>query len=100
MHLLTRIPSLVCFHWNLQTIFVYDISEDYVLEIWKMSQLRHVMTGYEGKLDGAYCLSNSLNEEEDMVVLENLQTLFNVKNLKFGEGVLKKIHNIKKLKQY
>ncbi|XP_042022972.1 putative late blight resistance protein homolog R1B-12 [Salvia splendens] len=82
------------------SIYLFGISDDYVLEIWKVSQLRHVITDDEVKLDGAYCLPNSLNEEEDMEVLENLQTLNNVKNLKFGEGVLKRIPNIKKLKLY
>ncbi|XP_047969164.1 putative late blight resistance protein homolog R1B-16 isoform X2 [Salvia hispanica] len=100
MHLLPRIPSSVCFHWNLQSIYLSGISDDFVLETWKVSQLRHVITDDEGKLDGAYCLPNSLTEEEDTVVLENLQTLYNVKNLKFGEGVLKRIPNVKKLKLY
>ncbi|KAG6408159.1 hypothetical protein SASPL_131162 [Salvia splendens] len=59
-----------------------------------MPLLRHVIT-YRGTLDGAQCLPDI-----DATVLENLQTLSEVSNLKFGERVLKRIPNIKTLKLY
>ncbi|XP_047977775.1 putative late blight resistance protein homolog R1B-16 [Salvia hispanica] len=89
------LASSVYFLWNLQTLFLRDASADFVCEIWKMPQLRHVIA--DGGM--AYCVSDPLSDEEDMV-LENLHTLFCVKNLKFGEGVLKRIPNIRMLKLY
>ncbi|XP_047967882.1 putative late blight resistance protein homolog R1B-16 [Salvia hispanica] len=95
------LPSSIYFLWNLWRLLLHNVGKDYVCEIWKMPQLRHVGTDLrEGTLDGAYCLPDtSFSYEEDMV-LENLQTLSHVKNLKFGEVVLKRIPNIKTLKLY
>ncbi|XP_047959694.1 putative late blight resistance protein homolog R1B-12 [Salvia hispanica] len=93
------LPSSVYFLWNLQILILSDIGKDYVCEIWKMPKLRHMMTDLQGTLDGAYCLPDSFNDENNMV-LEDLQTLYVVSNLKFGDGVLKRIPNIKTLKLY
>ncbi|XP_047957000.1 putative late blight resistance protein homolog R1B-16 [Salvia hispanica] len=95
---LPEIPSSVSFLWNLQTLNLCSIRRDYVFEIWKMPQLRHVIT-YGHQPNGAYCLPDPQSDREDMM-LENLQTLFEVKNLKFGAEMLKRIPNIKKLKLY
>ncbi|XP_047959697.1 putative late blight resistance protein homolog R1B-16 [Salvia hispanica] len=89
------LPSSVYFFWNLQTLILDNVGMDFVCEIWKMPQLRFVVT-LEGRLDGAYCLPDSFTDKEDMV-LKNLDTLLTVSNLKFGEGVLKRIPNIKQL---
>ncbi|KAG6432051.1 hypothetical protein SASPL_103624 [Salvia splendens] len=62
-----------------------------------MPQLRHVMSN-PGKSEGAYYVPDPLSRED--MVLENLQTLLVVSNLKFGEGVLRRIPNIKALKLY
>ncbi|XP_047959696.1 putative late blight resistance protein homolog R1B-16 isoform X2 [Salvia hispanica] len=91
------LPSSVYFHWNLQTLVIQNDHEDYVCEIWKLPQLRHFIIYNGGTLIGAYCLPDRFNDEKDMV-LKDLQTLCVVSNLKFGEGVLKRIPNIKKLK--
>ncbi|KAL6541930.1 hypothetical protein OROGR_011416 [Orobanche gracilis] len=96
---LPRIPSAVSFLWNLQTLVLYNMGFDYVFEFWKMPQLRHVIT-YEGTLDAAYCLSGEMNGEDEVFVLENLQTLFVVSNLNFAVGMLRRIPNIKTLKLY
>ncbi|XP_042021307.1 putative late blight resistance protein homolog R1B-16 isoform X2 [Salvia splendens] len=92
------IPSSVSFLWNLQTLILLCDVKYSVFEIWKMPQLRHVMTKRGGKLNADY-LPGPPSGEQD-IVLENLQTLYTVKNLKFGAGVLKRIHNMKKMKLY
>ncbi|XP_047962020.1 putative late blight resistance protein homolog R1B-16 [Salvia hispanica] len=95
--LLPRLLSSVSFFWNLQTIYLFGgVGDEFVFDIWKVPQLRHVITD-EDEFYGAYCLPDPISEEEDMV-LENLQTLYTVLNLKFGKGVLKRIPNIKTLK--
>ncbi|XP_042048184.1 putative late blight resistance protein homolog R1B-16 isoform X2 [Salvia splendens] len=93
------LPSSFYLLWNLQTLILFNAGEDYVCEIWKMPQLRHVLTVDGGTLDGAYCIPDHFNDEKDMM-LENLHTLRVVSNLKFGEGVLERIPNIKTLKLY
>ena len=93
------LPSSFYFLWNLQTLILFNTGEDYVCEIWKMPQLRLVATVDGGTLDGAYCIPDHFNDEKDMM-LEDLQTLHVVSNLKFGAGVLERIPNIRSLKLY
>ncbi|XP_047962446.1 putative late blight resistance protein homolog R1A-10 [Salvia hispanica] len=96
---LSRIPSAISSLWNLQTLVLYNMGFDYIFEFWKMPQLRHVMT-YEGTLDAAYGLNGDMNGQDGVFVLENLQSLFVMSNLNFGEGVVRRIPNIKRLKLY
>ncbi|GER44067.1 disease resistance protein [Striga asiatica] len=74
--------------WNLQTIFGTSGSA-YInpLQIWKMTQLRHV------KFDLLYLR----DPNKEKFVLENLQELSTVHNCKFNLGLIKRIPNIKKL---
>ncbi|KAL8538146.1 hypothetical protein ACS0TY_000198 [Phlomoides rotata] len=75
----------------LRTLKVYcHNSLKLTFEIWKMPLLRHV------SLDG-FALPDPSNGEDNFV-LENLQTLSDIRNLKFSEEVVKRIPNIKKLK--
>ncbi|KAG6383161.1 hypothetical protein SASPL_157093 [Salvia splendens] len=60
-----------------------------------MPQLRHVMT-YEGTLDAAYGLNGDMNGQDGVFVLEHLQSLFVMSNLNFGEGLVRRIPNIKR----
>ncbi|KAL3624028.1 hypothetical protein CASFOL_032844 [Castilleja foliolosa] len=84
--------------WNLQTLEVHnyqgwDIDID-TLDIWKMPQIRHLML-YRLRL-----LNTPSIDDDDFVILENLQTFSNIRNLKFSEEVVKRIPNIKKLRIY
>ncbi|XP_047983813.1 putative late blight resistance protein homolog R1A-3 isoform X3 [Salvia hispanica] len=96
-HPFIKIPRSVHFLWNLQTVLLVKVGHDFVFEIWKMPQLRHVMSNPK-KRKGAYYVPDPLSRED--MVLENLQTLLVVSNLKFGEGLLRRIPNIKALKLY
>ncbi|KAG6430215.1 hypothetical protein SASPL_108277 [Salvia splendens] len=80
---LSRIPSSISSLWNLQTLIINKTDTDYVLDIWKMPQLRHVKISNWQNNDGSYYVPDPLSDEEDMV-LENLQTLYIVFNVKFG----------------
>ncbi|XP_047957596.1 putative late blight resistance protein homolog R1B-16 isoform X2 [Salvia hispanica] len=97
---LYRIPSSISFLWNLQTMIIHDTRRNYAFDLWKMPQLRHIgiITGWNNG-GGTFNVPDPLNDEEDMV-MENLQSLYCVNNLKFGAGVLKRIPNIKTLKLY
>lgn len=87
-------PSSLSFLWNLQTLIV-DSDADNIIkappEIWTMSQLRHVKFLSLG-------LPDPPMSGQDDVVLENLQTVSDIYDFKFGEEVVKRIPNIKKLK--
>lgn len=87
-------PSSLSFLWNLQTLIV-DSDADNIIkappESWTMSQLRHVKFLSLGLPDPPI-------SGQDDVVLENLQTLSDIYDFKFGEEVVKRIPNIKKLK--
>ncbi|KAH6767875.1 hypothetical protein C2S52_018858, partial [Perilla frutescens var. hirtella] len=92
----TKLPASVNFLWNLHTlIIVCGVREHELIiapvEIWKMSQLRHVefRWGIMHLSDPPSCSS--------IVILENLETLKGVVNLKCGEEVVKRIPNIKRL---
>ncbi|GFQ08250.1 putative late blight resistance protein homolog r1b-17 [Phtheirospermum japonicum] len=88
----------ICSLWNLQTLHVTG-AEVATSKIWKMSQLRHVHFSRLYLLDPH--LSGRTNDDGgDDFVLENLQTLSRVCNLKFSEEVVKRIPNIKELGVY
>ncbi|XP_047962194.1 putative late blight resistance protein homolog R1B-16 [Salvia hispanica] len=86
-----RFPSSSNLMWCLQTIQVYIGDIDAPVDIWNMSQLRHVSFWRDGQL-------HLLDHPSDsMVIMENLQTLKGVNNFKCNEMMLRKIPNIKKL---
>ncbi|KAL8538138.1 hypothetical protein ACS0TY_000193 [Phlomoides rotata] len=91
---LSRFPSSWFLSWNLQTLKVFIPSCWLPIiapsEIWEMLLLRHVViNGLE--LPDPLCGENN-------VILEDLQTLSGIRNLKCSEAVTKRIPNIKKLK--
>ncbi|KAL8529855.1 hypothetical protein ACS0TY_007058 [Phlomoides rotata] len=87
-------PSSISLLWNLQTIIIKS-HPGHILapsEIWKMAQLRHV------QVIGIHLPDPPLSDEEnDFVALQNLQTLFEVRNFRLSEDVCRRILNIKKL---
>ncbi|KAH6809882.1 hypothetical protein C2S51_027665 [Perilla frutescens var. frutescens] len=89
---LSTFPSSLCLLWNLQTL-VLERSGMIALaappEIWKMSQLRHVIFGVF-----------DLPDPPSDAVLENLQTLCKVHDFKWSEEAVKRIPNLKKLKVF
>ncbi|KAH6778565.1 hypothetical protein C2S51_009877 [Perilla frutescens var. frutescens] len=90
----TKLPSSFNFLWNLHTLRI-EAGKGVIVapvEIWKMSQLRHV----EFLLNGMHLPNPPI--DSDTVILENLQTLKGVVNFKCGEEVVKRIPNIMKLK--
>ncbi|KAL7139500.1 hypothetical protein ABFS83_09G056100 [Erythranthe nasuta] len=89
--------SSLHFLWNLQTLIVYGAWKTKAPpEIWKMHQLRHIefimLDLPDPEMDG--------RDRNGIIVLENLQTLLQVRNFKCGEEVVKRIPNIKKLQVY
>ncbi|KAL3632946.1 hypothetical protein CASFOL_025930 [Castilleja foliolosa] len=89
-------PSSVYRLWNLQTLVVrrMNLVNIFVLfDIWKMSQLRHVVCTILLLPDPP-----TSSDEIGFAVLENLQTLKTVRNFKCSEEVVNRIPNIKKLK--
>ncbi|GFP89344.1 putative late blight resistance protein homolog r1a-6 [Phtheirospermum japonicum] len=89
-------PSSISILWNLQTLIVTTEWGVFATsEIWKMPQLRHVKF-----IHGLNLLDPPphTNEGGYDYVLENLQTLSDVRNFKLREELIKRIPNIKKLK--
>ncbi|KAH6810269.1 hypothetical protein C2S51_024031 [Perilla frutescens var. frutescens] len=83
------IPPSVSLIWNLQTLAINVHHVVAPLEIWNLQQLRHVEC-YE-----IYIPDPPQNVQP--VVLENLQTLIRVVNLRLSEEVCKRIPNVSKL---
>ncbi|KAL7139751.1 hypothetical protein ABFS83_09G074600 [Erythranthe nasuta] len=90
---LFMLPSSVYLLWNLQTLIVKSTTVVAPSEIWKMTQLRHVL--FPGGLE---IPDPPLGEQDGEFVLGNLQTLSLIRNFKCGEEVVKRIPNITKLK--
>ncbi|GER53698.1 disease resistance protein [Striga asiatica] len=83
--------------WNLQTLKVDSVlmgkNKPAVLDIWQMSpQLRHVKVRNLQLKDPP-----PMKQESNSMVLEKLETLQEVLNLRLGEKVVDRIPNIKKL---
>ncbi|GER53549.1 disease resistance protein [Striga asiatica] len=74
--------------WNLRTLIFVNRFEWWVMDIWRMPQLRHVNVERLRLTDPP---------EENDGVLEKLETLKKVDNFKCSEEVVERIHNIKKL---
>ncbi|KAH6767838.1 hypothetical protein C2S52_018821 [Perilla frutescens var. hirtella] len=89
--------SSVNFFWNLHTLrivgnwFLRIHKLMAPVEIWKMSQLRHV------EFNGGIMYLPDPPSGSSIVILENLQTLKGILNFKCGEEMVKRIPNIKKL---
>ncbi|XP_047967865.1 putative late blight resistance protein homolog R1B-16 [Salvia hispanica] len=88
-----KFPSSIELLWNLHTLIIY--CEDYLIvptEIWKMHPLRHL----EFK-EAEVILPVPPRGGNNVVIMENLQTLKGVKNLILDEEVVKRIPNVKVL---
>ncbi|KAL0356233.1 UNVERIFIED_CONTAM: putative late blight resistance proteinR1A-10 [Sesamum radiatum] len=87
-------PSTIHLLWNLQTLCIDSGTslEPIALpsKIWEMPQLRHVMVKLASLPD--------FLDTQDATVLENLQTLSFIHNLRCAKETLEKIPNLKKLK--
>ncbi|KAK4402257.1 putative late blight resistance proteinR1A-10 [Sesamum angolense] len=97
-----RLPESICKLRNLQTLVVYrrDVSSRIAsntlylpLSLWRMPQLRHLLFE-EGFLPYP---SLAKFKRKDSVVLENLQTLSQVKNFRCSKEVVEFMPNLKKL---
>ncbi|KAL0335575.1 UNVERIFIED_CONTAM: putative late blight resistance proteinR1A-10 [Sesamum radiatum] len=97
-----RLPESICKLWNLQTLVVYrrdldDLKSDILYlpsNILKMPQLRHLL--FERGFFPYPFLAEVIGK--DAVVLENLQTLSDVKNFPCTKEVLDLMPNLKKLR--
>ncbi|KAI3463672.1 hypothetical protein Pfo_020335 [Paulownia fortunei] len=84
--------SSISLLWNLQTLVV-DGQIPLPDEIWQMPQLRHI------KIKNV-CLCDPPDaqmDDQNVIVLENLQTLSTVEDFRCTEQVFKRIPNLKKL---
>ncbi|KAH6781318.1 hypothetical protein C2S51_006611 [Perilla frutescens var. frutescens] len=88
----TRLDSSIQLLWSLQTLIVTG-TFNAPREIWKMPQLRHIEVLESISLPDP----PSPTCEDDVIVLQNLQTLKRVHNLVLSEEVCKRIPNIKEL---
>ncbi|XP_042020318.1 putative late blight resistance protein homolog R1B-16 [Salvia splendens] len=90
----SQVPSNMNLLWNLQTLIVSSFRLiNAPVEIWNMSQLRHVKV----RLSTLYLTDPP---SDNIVIMENLQTLKGVRNFKCDETMVCRIPNIKKLKVY
>ncbi|KAK4437251.1 putative late blight resistance proteinR1B-16 [Sesamum alatum] len=93
------VPSSISQLRHLQTLIVESSTSTPVLlptEIWEMPQLRHLKFS-------SVCLPDppvSQSSRQDSCVLENLQTLSYVINLRCTEEVVRRIPNLKKLRLF
>ncbi|XP_057780170.1 putative late blight resistance protein homolog R1C-3 [Salvia miltiorrhiza] len=88
--ILVRLPSSISFIWNLQTLSIHARLVVAPIEIWSLSQLRHV------ECSRIY-LPHPPPSPNDSVVMGNLQTLIKAVNLRLSEEVCKRIPNTNKL---
>ncbi|XP_057775577.1 putative late blight resistance protein homolog R1A-10 [Salvia miltiorrhiza] len=86
-----ELPSSLSLVWNLHALIFHNNSLEVVapIEIWKMRQLRHIQCDriYLPHPDG----------QDELLILDNLQTLGRAVNLMLSEDVCNIIPNIKKL---
>ncbi|KAH6781531.1 hypothetical protein C2S51_006824 [Perilla frutescens var. frutescens] len=92
--LVWELPSSISLAWNLQTLTIkpYFLMVSAPMEFWKMRQLRHVECRYIYLSD-----PRSSGQDDELLIMEDLQTLKTAVNLRLSEEVCKIIPNIKKL---
>ncbi|XP_057776323.1 putative late blight resistance protein homolog R1A-3 [Salvia miltiorrhiza] len=93
LHRNSEFPSSINLLWNLSTLIVQQSAfHKFVapIEIWKLHQLRHLEF-----VEKALILPDP--PSDDIVIMENLQTLKGVMNLYLNEEVVQRIPNLKKL---
>ncbi|KAL0318433.1 UNVERIFIED_CONTAM: putative late blight resistance proteinR1B-17 [Sesamum angustifolium] len=85
-------PSSIIFVWNQEIVHMYSYSTNTLLlpsKFWDMTQLRHLNASNAVLPDPAVT--------QDSIIMENLQSLSNIRNFRCTEEVLKRIPNLKKL---
>ncbi|KAL0302662.1 UNVERIFIED_CONTAM: hypothetical protein Scaly_3025000 [Sesamum calycinum] len=85
-------PSSIIFLWNQEIVHTYSYSTNTLLlpsKFWDMTQLRHLNASNAVLPDPAIT--------QDSIIMENLQSLSNIRNFRCTEEVLKRIPNLKKL---
>ncbi|KAL0440920.1 UNVERIFIED_CONTAM: putative disease resistance RPP8-like protein 2 [Sesamum radiatum] len=85
-------PSSIIFVWNQEIVHMYSYSTNTLLlpsKFWYMTQLRHLNASNVVLPDPAVT--------QDSIIMENLQSLYNIRNFRCTEEVLKRIPNLKKL---
>ncbi|XP_073119378.1 putative late blight resistance protein homolog R1A-3 [Henckelia pumila] len=92
------IPGTISKLWNLQTLIIDQYfrrsGEIYLpLEIWKMAHLRHIQFVESYLIDPAA----NFDYQGKLLVLEDLQSLSGIWNLRFTKEMLQRIPNIKRL---
>ncbi|XP_047962688.1 late blight resistance protein R1-A-like isoform X2 [Salvia hispanica] len=95
-----QLPSSINLPWSLQTLIVKSPKNiNAPVEIWNIPQLRHVhfyVYGWSTSTYGVLHLPDS-PPRDNIVIMENLQTLKGVSNFKCDEMMLRRVPNIKKL---
>ncbi|XP_012853770.1 PREDICTED: putative late blight resistance protein homolog R1B-16 [Erythranthe guttata] len=89
-----KIPSSITMLWNVQNLYIKGLrgGADAPSEIWEMRQLRHV------HIMGLVLPDPSPSDQkDDSVLLNNLQTLKKVNNLRYSVEVCKRVLNVKTL---
>ncbi|XP_047959576.1 putative late blight resistance protein homolog R1B-16 isoform X1 [Salvia hispanica] len=89
------LPSSISLLWNLQTLIIGGIGYCLVnapVEIWNMSQLRHVVCNNIHLPDPP-----PSDGGDGFCILRNLQTLVGVVNFRWSEEACKRVPNVKKL---
>ncbi|XP_057775854.1 putative late blight resistance protein homolog R1B-16 [Salvia miltiorrhiza] len=90
-HDVFELPSSISLVWNLHSlIFGRGARVVAPIEIWKMRQLRHIECG-----GGIYLPHPDGQLQDDLVILENFQTLGKAVSLRLSEDVCNIIPNIK-----
>lgn len=90
-----QLPPSISLLWNLQTLKIGKMIEEVVApsEIWEMPQLRHLCFNRISLPEPP-----ASDDDHDVLVLQNLQTLRTALNFGCSEEVCKRMPNIKKLR--
>ncbi|XP_051115756.1 putative late blight resistance protein homolog R1B-16 isoform X2 [Andrographis paniculata] len=92
--LVEKKPKMLPFLWNLQTISIHGIRTKITIPsmFWTMTQLRHI------NIISYIVLPEPPPNSQSCCTLENLQSLFYVKDFKCSEEIYSRIPNVKKLR--
>ncbi|XP_073036465.1 putative late blight resistance protein homolog R1A-3 [Primulina eburnea] len=84
--------------WNLQTVTISGVMPiNLPEEIWEMPQLRHLKREEKFFNLPDPPSTNVKNGRADIIILENLQTLYKIRNFRCTDEVVHRIPNLKKL---
>ncbi|XP_042048254.1 putative late blight resistance protein homolog R1B-16 [Salvia splendens] len=93
VHQKSKFPASIDLLWNLHTLIIHCLDDLIApIEIWKLHQLQHLEFRRRKLM-----LPDPPSGNNDIVIMENLQTLNGVVNLLLNEEVVRRIPNVKKL---